>query len=151
MLTSSNSKMLFAFAYAKGFRDIRTQEEHQWKKNRLELIGSALRWGVGNLADILLKEIKNPTTIVGLTSLALLGVTIVFYPSTVLVVTAKVFPLVLKIKPWMLKMALYILAQTTIAGIGIRTYGRLSNRQLVHDWKQGYLESIYIGEKKIIQ
>lgn len=146
----SNSTLhkLFIFAFAKGFRDIKTQEEHHWKKNRLEHLGTALRWGVGNLTDTLLKEIKNPIMIVALTSLALLGVTIAFYPATVLAITAKVFPIGLMLKPWMVKMALYILVQATIAGIGIRTYGRLCNKQLTQNWEQGHLEAIHIGEKK---
>lgn len=45
-------------------------------------------------------------------------------------------------------MALYILMQTTFAGIGIRAYGRLCNEQLVQDWKQGSLKAVHVGEKK---
>lgn len=145
---NSQPRKLFAFAFAKGFRNIKTQEEHQWKKNSLEQLGTVLRWGVGSLTDTLLKEIKNPVTIVGLTSLALLAVTIAFYPGTVIAVTAIVFPAALKIQPWMIKIALYILVQTTIAGIGIRAYGRLCNEQLVQDWKQGSLKAVHVGEKK---
>ncbi|MBA3815115.1 MAG: hypothetical protein H0X29_01060 [Parachlamydiaceae bacterium] len=146
--SNSTPLKLFSFAFAKGFRDIETQDEFQWKKNRCEQLGSALRWGVGSLADTLLKEIRNPVMIVGLTSLALLAVTVAFYPGTVLTITAKVFPLALKLKPWMVKMALYILMQTTVAGVGIRAYGRLSNKLLVQNWQQGRLEAVYPGEKK---
>lgn len=150
MLIQNNSlsKKLFAFAYAKGFRNIETHKDFLWKKNRAEHFGTALRWGVGHVADVLLKEIKNPIMIVGLTSLALLGVTIAFYPGTLLAVTAKVFPIAFKVKPWMVKMALYILVQTTIAGVGIRTFGRLSNETLVREWDSGRLRAIHLGEKE---
>lgn len=145
---NSQTRKFFAFTFAKGFRNIQTLEEHHWKKNSFEHLGTALRWGVGSLTDTLLKEIKNPIMIVGLTSLALLAVTIAFYPGTVIAATAKICPVALKIRPWMIKMALYILLQSTIAGIGIRAYGRLCNEQLLQVWKQGSLKAIHVGEKK---
>lgn len=49
--------------------------------------------------DVTLREIKNPITIVSLTAIAMVAVTIAYYPATIVGILAKVFPLALKIEP----------------------------------------------------
>jgi hypothetical protein len=139
----------FSFAMAKEFRDVHTGVEFHVEKNRIERLGDALRWDVGNAADFLLREIKNPIMIVSLTALALLAVSIAFYPAATLAATANVLPIVVYIKPWMVKFALYIVVQKTLMGVGVRTYGRLCNAQLMNAWHEGSIRAAHIGERRL--
>jgi hypothetical protein len=100
---------------------------------------------VGTPLDYLFREITNPITLVALTALAALAVTIAFYPATVLGAVTTVVPIVASIQPWMLKMALYILIQTTVLGLGLRAYGRLQNPQLCQEWRNGTINALFIG------
>ncbi len=138
----------FAFIAAKDFRKLSDDQPFEWEQSRLEELGNRLRWGLGSALDLILREIRNPITIVALTALAALIVSITFYPATTLGTAAKVAPFVLKVKPWMVKLALYIVTQVTTVGIGLRGYGRLQNAPLYEAWKRGELEPVYIGDQR---
>lgn len=134
---------------AKSFRIAETGEEFSYEKNSIEKVGHALRYAIGNIVDITLREIRNPITIVSLTAIAMVAVTIAYYPATVIGIIAKVFPLALKIEPWRLKFALYLSIQMTILGVGIRALGRFANPSFIEKWKTGDLEPVYIGDRKV--
>ena len=87
-----SSPSLSALVFAKEFRERKSGQRYQYTQNRLESLGNKLQWLVGKSSDTLLREIKNPVTIIALTTLALFSVTIAFYPSSALLVAAKVLP-----------------------------------------------------------
>lgn len=137
----------FGFVFAKDFR-LQSGEVYHRERNGIEGLGERMRWGVENVADFFFRNIRNPVMIVALTALAMLAVTIVYYSEQITAFVAIVLPAAAKVKPWMLKVALYFLVQSTIASIGIRTFGRFSNAQLVEDWWGGRLEAVYIGDQR---
>ena len=144
----SNTPSLTSFVFAKEFRKKSTGEIHQYPQNRLESVGNNLRWMLGRSTDLLLREIKNPITIIALTSLALFSVTIAFYPSSALLLAAKLLPPLSHLKPWMLKLTLYIATQSTILGVGLRSLGRFNNEALFRSWKRSELEAVFIGDRR---
>lgn len=148
MAVQGPGRSLWSFALAKSFREQGTDQVYNYQPNRLERVGRALRWGVGSVLDLLIREIKNPITIVALTALAMLAATIIFYPASVLSMAATVCPFVLKIQPWMLKFALFILAESTVLGIGVRAYGRFQNQELLERWRRGELDPAFIGDRQ---
>ncbi|MDB2614011.1 hypothetical protein N9Y92_02505, partial [Chlamydiales bacterium] len=123
-------------------------ETFKYSPNRLEKIGHTLRLGIGSALDLLLREIKNPITIVAFTALALLAATIGFYPATALAVVTTIVPFASAIQPWMIKLALYLLVQSTILGVGTRTLGRFDNPELLERWNKGDLEAVLPGDKR---
>ena len=131
------------FVFAQGF--LENGRPYDYKQNKVERVGHGLRSIVGKVLDVTLREIKKPVTVVALTLLAALGVTLVFYPSTVFTV----LPFLTLIKPWMVKAGIFAIVQTTILGIGIRACGRLSNDFLREKWNDGKLTPLYIGSKKV--
>lgn len=149
MASPSFFPRFWAFSIAYSFRD-KEGNSFIYEKNTLEKAGHFLRLGVGMATNTLFREIRNPIMIIALTALALLGVSIAFYPATALNVIASVCPILLKTKPWMARFALYLLCQSTILGIGLRTLGRLNNDLLVKAWKDGTLEANYPGDRRNI-
>ena len=143
-----SSPSLSALVFAKEFREKKSDQKYQYTQNRLESLGNKLQWLVVKSSDTLLREIKNPVTIIALTTLALFSVTIAFYPSSALLVATKVLPPLSKIQPWMLKMALYIAIQSAVLGIGLRGLGRLSNKTLYENWKRAELEAVFVGDRR---
>lgn len=137
---------LWSFAIAKDFSHPNGQP-FAWRKNRSEEIGHVMRMGIGSLANTFFTHIKNPTSIVAMTALGSLAVTMAFYPETTLNFIATVCPIALKIEAWMIRAALYILCQTTVLGLCIRTLGRLDNPELVNNWKAGNLVPVYPGDR----
>lgn len=140
-------RSLWRFALAKTFR--KEGQPFQYEPNRLERVGSALRWGVGSALDITLREIRNPVVVLALTALAMVVATAFYYPVIALGVVHAVVPFVFSIKLWMIKLACYIAVQSTLLGVGMRTVGRLLNEPLVDEWNKG-LEPVYLGDKKVM-
>lgn len=101
---------------------------------------------MGAPLNLLLQKIRgrNPVTIIALTALAALAVTIAFYPGAVLAV----LPYMGSIQPWMIKIALYLTVQTTVAGIGLRAYGRFQNTCLCQQWENGEIHALFIGARR---
>lgn len=145
------------FALARDFITVQSSQQEdgraelfQYEQTTLERCGRALRFGVGSVLDLLLREIKNPITIVALTALASIIVTIAFYPTAAISTISTVLPFVASIEPWMLKMAVYVLLQTTIVGLGLRAYGRFINADLVKAWRDSDIEPLFIGTKTLV-
>lgn len=135
------------FALAKDFVG-ENHDLYPYQQTTIERCGRALRWGVGSVADVLLREIRNPITIIALGALAAFAVTIVFYPATITQAVVSILPFAARFEPWMAKMGLYILTQTTILGVTLRGYGRLDNDALVAAWRRNAIEPIFIGAKR---
>lgn len=147
-LTPSNRigfKSHFSFGMAKEFRDVTTKEKYIYPQNCFEKVGHYLRIPVGKAVDLTFQEMRNPVAIVGAASIAATVVTIAFYPDELFAVV----PLLYEVKPWMVKLGVFLTLQTTILGLGMRAYGHFGNYTLYEAWRKGQIEPVHIGEKRI--
>lgn len=132
--------------FAKDFVLNATGEVYEYKQNIVERIGRAFRWGVGSFLDFFVSHFKICVTVIVLTLLSFLVVSICFYD----VVVFKVLPFMLYvIKPTVLKTACYVVIQTTIFGVALRTIGRLSNKDFMEEYSKGDLRPILTGMKLV--
>lgn len=113
------------FVWAREFRDVQTQEKILYAKTRLERFGDGLAYPIMRVADHSMRNIRNPVMIFSVASTCIVAVTILFYPAELIQIVTRVIPMAKKIQPWMIKVALYTVLQTTILGVGLRTLGRL--------------------------
>jgi|GEM_PF-1599197 len=114
------------FASAREFRDIDQHQRVIYAKTRLERLGDLLVYPFMKIVDHAMQNIRNPLVIISITLTAIVAVTILFYPEEFMRVIARAIPMADQIKPWMIKAALYTALETTIVGIGLRTFGRLN-------------------------
>lgn len=136
----------FRFVFAKSFYTSGDRpEEFKYDKNFIENVGSISTHTVSFVADFMLRHIRNPLMIVALTVAAIAVVTIVFYPGTFVAGVATLFPFVLAIQPWMVKLSVFAFVQWNIIGVGLRTIGRLSNSTLMNCWVQKDIQAVSIG------
>jgi hypothetical protein len=143
-----NYKNFWPIILAKEFRVKNSGKVFQYQKNTMEKMGHVLRFGLGSIADLILREIKNPIMIIALTAIGFLIATFLFYPTVTLAIIAKVFPFIYAIKFWMIKLAIYISLQLTVLGVSLRTLGHLQNKFLMDEWSNGNLESVFIGDRR---
>lgn len=113
------------FAWAREFRDIDRHERVIYAKTRLERLGDVMVYPIMRMADHTMRNIRNPLMILSVTLTAILAVTILFYPEELMRTISTLIPIAQKLKPWMIKGGLFTALQTTILGMGIRTFGRL--------------------------
>jgi hypothetical protein len=114
-------------------------------KNILEKVGGLLTKPVLGFSDIAFRNITNPLVITAITIMAIAVITIVFYPTTFIATIAIAIPKLLLLQPWMAKFAIYVLAECTILGLGIRGVGRLNNPTLIDAYTRGQLVPISVG------
>lgn len=129
----------FKFALAKGF--VTAQGEFPYQKNWMETWGGRLVAPSVSPLDLGLKNIKNPIVIVALAVTAIVAVTIIFYTAEFFAL----FPFLKLITPGAVKLALFTLSETTIAGLGLRTFGRLSNEELMGPWRRREVAPLPLG------
>ena len=141
----------FQFAFAKEFRMAETGEKFEYAKTVLEHAGRVLTKPLLGLGDHSLMNLTNPLMIVALTTASAVAVTIAFYPKQLMDAISKVVPPVRKIKAEHVKLGLFILVEATILGIGLRTFGRLSNSSLMAAWTQRTIMPILLGTVVIRQ
>jgi len=121
--------------------------EYQYQTNILEKIGQFISRPIIEPLSFVVKHIQNPLFIIALTITAIALVTIGFYPNYFILVAAKVFPLILKLQPWMIKLGLYCVLLITILGIGIRGLGRVCNEELLKKWHEKKIWVMDLGDK----
>jgi hypothetical protein len=138
-----NRQSSFAFVFAKSFVHKDRESFFDYKKNKIEKVGSFLRSGVGESLDYFLRNIKDPITIVALTSISMVAATICFYPAQ----SMALVPFITHIKPYMVKFSLYLISQITVLGIGLRTFGRLNNLELMEQWNNKSLITQIPGDQ----
>ncbi len=114
------------FAGAREFWDVDNNERVIYAKTRMEHLGDFLAYPLMKITDYAMRNIRNPLMILSVTLTAIIGVTILFYPEELVNVVSRVIPIAQQLKPWMIKVALYMTLQITILGIGLRTMGRLN-------------------------
>lgn len=115
----------------------------------IERVGHALANVVMKPLDLVMREFRNPMVIVALTIAMLVATTIVFYPAHAMAIACKVFPFLKVIEVGHVKFVLYAVSQTVIAGLGIRTVGRLSNHELMGSLRAREIIALSIGTVRI--
>lgn len=142
----SSWRSYFHFTMARDFVDARTYEP--WKERNIgERIGNLLMKPIFQPLNFLAREIKNPLVIVALTTTLIAITTLVFYPTELMAVVGTVFPFAMKIRPWMVKFALFLTVEGTICAIGLRAFSRLCNERLVAAWHARSILPLHIGMK----
>lgn len=131
------------FALGRGFAT--KEKEFAYPKERLEKLGGYLVAPIFRPLDKTLQNVRNPLVILVLTVSAIAALTIAFYPAQFFSTLGKALPILLKITPAHVKFGLYAIFQATILGLGIRTFGRLNNEELVAAWNRGELRPIPLG------
>ena len=128
----------FFYAWKNDLDDFKNRENTS--KNVLECVGELLSSHVTKLPKYIIKILKNPKVItVALTELSMLAVKTAFYPAiTARVTKSAILVLSSYIKPWAVKMALYISTQSYLLGMGLRSLGRFSNQELMNKIGQQY-------------
>lgn len=133
-------KDYFRFALAREFVHRENCQSFSYKENFLEKIGGFTVKPLFHPSDYVLKNIRNPLFISATVIVGLALTTLVFYPALVpglLTLTGA------------LKFTGYLLTQSTIVGLGLRTLGRLHNDQLMTAWKHQLLLPINLGTEII--
>jgi hypothetical protein len=137
----------FSFVAAKGFYDVAREQEISYSKTILDTLGTIIVKPTSIIIDRTLKNIRNPLVITALTIVAISIATIIFYPAKVVSVLETVLPFIFHIQPWMLKLATFAVVEIHILAIGIRTLGRLNNRELMQAWTRREIIPIAIGTR----
>lgn len=107
------------------------------KPNTLERLGGFLVAPLFTPADKFLTNINNPAVIAAMTASGLFLATLVYYPESV----ARVFDYA-----WAMHTGAYVLSQSAILGLGLRTLGRLSPEgDLLQAWDRKELVPVPIG------
>jgi len=120
-------------------------EPYAYDRNWLETIGHAMAWPVLQPANFIAREIQNPLVILALTVSAIALATIAFYPTQFFGALSTIAPFLSKFHPWMAKFALFLCIEITIAGIGLRTLGRVTNDDLMLAWTNREIRPLHIG------
>ncbi|MCP5491560.1 MAG: hypothetical protein H7A40_00775 [Chlamydiales bacterium] len=124
------------FAIAKGF------DNSEQQQTRIERVGNCILAFQQYFADAVACNIKNPLCITATTLFSCLVITAGFYPDQFL----RALPFLYQIKPWMVKLSIYITIQTIIFGLGVRTYGRFDHPDLYANWKSGTIQAHLPGD-----
>lgn len=132
------------FSLAKGFSSNEAAPYHSFRyaKNRCEKVGNWLAKPILHPIDFSLRNGRNPLFITALTVGAIFMTTLLFYPT----VFAGIFTATLAAN---IKAMAFIATQSAITGLGLRTLGRLNNRELMEKWDQHCLIPQRIGSLKI--
>lgn len=118
-------------------------------KNWIERAGDILLAPYTSSTDRVLRDIDKPYMVTALTLAALGIATLVYYPEQTAELALKVAPLKDYVMPWMVKFGVYIATESVILGVGLRTLGRQSDRELVSDWRGGRVVAIPLGSDGI--
>lgn len=127
------------FVMAKGF--VTGHGEFNYHKNWLEVGGGKLAFPSIGALDLGLRNFKNPLVIVSLAVAAIAIVTLVFYTAEVVAFV----PVLKLITPAVIRAALFTWSEMTIAGLGMRAFGRLCNAELMNAWRKREVAPLPIG------
>lgn len=139
----------FHFALARKFAPRDPHQPVTISRNVLENVGHVISRPILTPLNFMLREIKNPLVILALTVTLVALATILFYPAQFMMVASTVFPFLVKIQPWMVKLALFAAVETTILALGVRALGRMCNRELRQAWHARKLLPIHLGARLI--
>lgn len=139
-------KHYFNFVFAREFRYVSNDEKFNPSKHTiLQKIGGLLCKPIVNLADYTFLNIRNPLVILSWTIAAVAAASIIFYPVEFIDFMSKALPFAQKIEPWMLKLSLFTILESTILGVGLRTIGRINNSELWTAWRAKEIYAVVLG------
>lgn len=133
------------FVGAREFLNSRDGTAFRYQANACEGVGRVLSRPVLGISNKALQNINDPLMIIALTIVALVTVSIWFYPAAALQIVGTVFPFALKLTPGMVRMASFLTVELTILGIGLKAIGRMCNHALVDAWNANQLVPVPIG------
>lgn len=112
------------------------KEPHEARKiplNRTEQIGNVLAWFAYEFRAVSVKSICDPRFItVCFTSFAMILTALIFYPTTTWDMITRSCEWIFDHINWSYaRFGLWALSEVTIFGVGMRAFGRFSNRQLM--------------------
>ena len=101
--------------------------------NQSERIGNLLSWFAYEFRSIAVKLICDPRFLtVYFTSVAMIFVSLLFYPSTTWDIVIRIADSIIDHIHWgYFRFGFWILSEITILGMGFRAFGRFSNRKLM--------------------
>lgn len=132
------------FAFAREFQSA-NEEPFIHQKGLLEKVGGILVSPFFRPCDGLLKNIKEPFMITALTVSAMGLTTLFFYPEESVNALHTLLPFTAYIQPKLVKFAVFLGSETIILGLGLRTFGRLSNKALVEGFENKTIVPLSLG------
>lgn len=135
----------FRFSAAREFYNNETGVIFNYEKHFLENIGERLGYPFFKGGDAALRNIRNPPMVVAMTIIGVATATFLFYPDITIQTTVKVFPQISYVESWMVKFTGYSFTNSVILSMGLRTFGRLSNQELMSEWTKKRLIPIHMG------
>lgn len=133
------------FALAREFIEHGTGRAYKPQSNLATKGGSILTAPLLGTMDKALAQFRNPPMIAALTCTALAATAFVFYPASSFAIATALFPFLRHVTANHLHFALFALMQMTIAGLGLRTLGRLEDKELLAAFQQKRIEPVPIG------
>ena len=129
----------FQFALAREFVQRETYEPIPLRQNKVEKWGGFLIKPLVQPGDFALRNIRNPLFITAIVIISLALTTLIFYPALIpaFILSDAV------------KLGLYVMTQSTIIGLCLRTLGRLNNQELIDAWTNKELVPVRIGSEII--
>lgn len=135
------------FVGAKYFWDRQNDVIFVAPKGYLERVGEVLTFPLIRPLDFALRNLQNPLFITALVIVGIVATSILFYPATFISVIGTVVPPLLLITPSVGKFTLYLLLQSTILGLFMRTWGRLNpSGGIMAAWNQRN----DLGERRLV-
>lgn len=136
MKTFDSYKSYFSFVFAREFAELKAGRPFHYEKGRLEKVGEVFSSPSLKPGDYVLRNIRNPLFITATVIFALALTTFLFYPTFV--------PAFL-INATGVKLTAFLLTQSTILGLCMRTLGRLNNSRLIAAWEGKHIRPVHIG------
>lgn len=133
------------FALAREFAECDTGLVYKHQSNLATQGGALLSAPFLCTIDKVLSQFRNPSMIAALTTAALIATAFVFYPASTWATATTIFPFLRLVTANHLHFALFTLSQMAIAGLGLRTLGRLSDRELLAAFQQKRIEPVPMG------
>lgn len=124
-------------------------EEFLLEKGLSYEMSLAEKWGSAFLRPLyrvihyVSKHIRRPMAIVLFTMVAALSATIAFYNIPALVILGKIFP------SQVFRFLFFLYVEVNLVAMGGCAFGRFNNNELVKLWKNGKLEAIFPGDKRL--
>ncbi len=146
MITGFDSvRDYFRFAAAKEYRRIDAEYTTYEEKNIIEKIGDVFAFILHRSTDSLVKNIKSPAFILGVSMLSSGVVTFVIYPQWTSETIMYFAPGISMITPEIIRKVGFVFTEATILGYTMRTLGRLTNSELMEQWSRREIIPIYAG------
>lgn len=97
--------------------------------------------------DKLCENINQPILLVAANIIGVAATTVFFYPDLSFKTVQMACSPFFELEPWMLKFGTYLLSETAITGLMVRSFARLNQADLMQAWKNREVVPIHFGTK----